>query len=193
MKKILQLFSFALIFTFAACNSNSNGEAVNKKVESGHKILIAYFSYSGTTEKVANLIHQNIAGDIVRIEAVEPYPQDQATLSKQAAREQKENFMPPLKTKIENFDEYDTIIIGYPIWQGTFPQPVASFLKEYDFSGKTIVPFCTYGGTGIGGTVSRIQELAPDSTVLEALGVDDANAGNERGAVKEWLKKIGIK
>ena len=110
----------------------------------------------------------------------------------QAEKELTDNYLPVLSTVIKNMDEYDTIFIGYPIWRGTFPQVIVSFLKEYDLSGKTIVPFCTYGGTGLGSTVSKIQGLAPNSTVVEGLAILGTDVNNSQGAINDWLNKLGI-
>jgi flavodoxin len=114
------------------------------------KILVAYFSHSGNTREIANQIHKSADGDIFEIQSVNPYPHDYDAVVEQAKQELKSGHKPALKTKMENIKSYDLGFIGYPIWWGTFPAPVKTFLSEYDFSGKTIVPFCTHEGSGLG-------------------------------------------
>ncbi len=195
MKKIVILFTVFLILSLAACTAKGNSKAGNNAVlknTTDSKILIVYFSHSGTTEVVANMIQQQTQGNIFKIETVEPYPENENQLAQQVEQERNNNYLPALSTKIENFDSYNTIFIGYPIWQGFFPQAIAAFLEEYDFSGKTLVPFCTCGSTGLGNTVARIEELTSDATVLSGLAVLSSNANNSQKPVTNWLTQLGI-
>jgi flavodoxin len=156
------------------------------------KILVAYFSHSGNTREIANQIHNIVGGDIFEIQSVKPYPNDYDAVVKQAKQELNSDYKPALKTKVENIKSYDLIFIGYPIWCGTFPAPVKTFLSEYDLSGKTVAPFCTHGGGGLGRSVTDISKLCPKSTLLECvviLGKDVKTAQND---VSEWLRKIKI-
>src|SRR5664280_1274150 len=113
------------------------------------KILVAYFSHSGNTREIANQIHKSVGGDFFEIQAVKPYPDDYDAVVKQATQELNSGHKPALKIKMENIKSYDLIFIGYPNWCSTVPAPVRAFLSEYDFSGKTIIPFCTHEGSGL--------------------------------------------
>jgi flavodoxin len=156
------------------------------------KILVAYFSYSGNTREIADQIHKSVGGDIFEIQAVKLYPDDYDAVVKQARQELKSGEKPALKTKIENIKSYDLVFIGYPNWWGTFPAPVKTFLSGYDFSGKTIVPFCTHGGSGLGRSVSDISKLCPKSTLLEGVAILGKDVKTAQNEVSEWLRKIKI-
>jgi flavodoxin len=97
-----------------------------------------------------------------------------------------------LKTRIENIKPYDLVFIGYPIWWGTFPAPVKTFLSEYDFSGRTIVPFCTHEGSGLGRSVTDISKLCPQSTLLDSVAIRGRDVKTTQNKVSEWLQKIKI-
>lgn len=158
----------------------------------GKKILVVWFSRTGNTREVANLIHARVGGDLVEIKMADPYPADDAACGERVTREQKSNARPKLATKIENFGSYDLIFVGHPIWQGTLPPPLFTFFESYDFSGKTVVPFCTYGGTGAAQSVADIARLAPKAKLLEGFGIQASNMKNAPGEVTAWLKKIGL-
>jgi len=119
-------------------------------------IMVAYFSHSGNTREIANLIHKSVGGDIFEVQAQKPYPKEYDAVVKQARHELDSGYKPALKTKIKNIKAYDLIFIGYPSWWSTFPAPVKTFLSEYDLSGKTILPFCTHEGSGLGRSVTDI-------------------------------------
>ena len=99
---------------------------------------------------------------------------------------------PEIATKIDNMEEYETIFLGFPIWWYTAPKIIETFLESYDFSGKTIAPFVTSGGSGLSGTPSNIQEEEPNATVTEGLSVRDTNSENSQNQVNEWLSEIGF-
>jgi len=132
-----------------------------QRFQENKKILVAYFPSPGNTREIANQIHKIVGGDIFEIQSVKPYPTDHDAAVTQARQELDSGDMPALKTKVENIKSYDLIFIGYPNWCSTIPAPVKTFLSEYDLSGKTIVPFCTYGGSGLGRSVSDISTLLP--------------------------------
>lgn len=156
------------------------------------KILVTYFSHTGNTREIANQIHAIVGGDIFEILAVNPYPKDYDVCVKQAKKELDSGYKPELKSKIKNIETYDLVFIGYPIWFGTFPAPVKTFLSEYDFSGKTVVPFCTHGGGGPGRNVTDIEILCPKSTVLEGVAIRGGDVKTAQNTVSEWLRKIKI-
>ena len=158
-----------------------------------NNILVAYFSRSGNTRLLANQIHEKVGGGIFEIQPEKPYPADYDAAVKLAKEEKESGFRPRLKAKIIDIGSYGFVFLGYPIWWGTFPMPVATFLSDYDFSGKTIVPFCTNGGSGLGHSVGDIKRLCQKSTVLEGLAIGDSDAKNARNRVSKWLQKLEIK
>jgi len=154
------------------------------------KILVAYFSHSGNTCEIANQIHKSAGGDIFEIQAVKPYPDDYDAVVQQAKQELKSGHIPALKTKIENIKSYDLVFIGYPNWCGTIPATVRAFLSEYDFSEKTIIPFCTHEGSGLGRSSADISKLCPKSTLLDGVAVRGGDVKTAQSKVSDWLKKI---
>lgn len=158
----------------------------------GKNILIAYFSWSGNIRKIAELIHRETGGTIFEIQPEKPYPSSYNATVEQAKREIQQGYKPPLKTKLDSIELYDTVFIGSPNWWSTIAPPVATFLSEYDFSGKTIVPFCSHGGGGQGRVVRDIVKLCPKSNVLEPFIVHGGGTGDIQSKISEWLRKIGF-
>ncbi len=156
------------------------------------RILVAYFSRSGNTREIANQIHKSVGGVIFEIQAVNFYPDDYEELKKQAKQELVSGYKPALKTKVENIKSYDLVFIGYPIWWGTFPAPVRTFLSEYDLSGKIIVPFCTHAGGGLGQSITDISKLCPKSTLLDGVAIWGRDVKGAQNEVSGWLRKIKI-
>lgn len=153
-------------------------------------ILIAYFTRTNNTGTIAERIAELTGGTLYRIETVEPYPEDYTECT-EVAREQLENgTRPELSGAVENLDQYDIIFVGCPVWWGDAPMPIWSFLEsdEYDFAGKTVIPFCTYASTGRDATLQRIVDLTPDSNHLEGFGT----SGRNTNGVEPWLRQIGI-
>ncbi|MGD0329806.1 MAG: flavodoxin [Nitrososphaeria archaeon] len=153
---------------------------------------MAYFSHSGNTGVIAKQIHDNVGGDIFEIVAVDPYPCDYDEVVEQAGKELREQYRPKLKTKVENMEAYNVVFVGYPNWWGTIPMPVAAFLSGYDFSGKTIAPFCTNEGSGLGRSVKNIKELCPQSTILDGLAVWGSAVRKAQNEISKWLHELGI-
>ncbi|MEN2995411.1 MAG: flavodoxin [Acetomicrobium sp.] len=156
------------------------------------KILIAYFSHSGSTREVARQIHELIDSDIFEIVTVNPYPSDYDQTVVIGRQELNSGKMPELKAKVKDIDSYDIIFVGYPIWFGTIPMAVARFLSDCNLSGKTVIPFCTHGGGGAGRSFSDVKKLCPNSTVQEGLSLKGSEARNAKPKISEWLHKVGI-
>jgi flavodoxin len=174
-------------------------EQIESKVESNNtsgtkenNILVAYFSHSGNTRVIANQIHEKVGGDIFEIVTVNPYPTDYDTVVDQAKQEQEDNYRPELATEVENMDSYDVVFIGYPNWWGTRTMPVFSFLEEYDFSGKIIIPFCTHEGSGLGRSVEDITKICRQSTIQKGLAIRGSSVETAQDDVSEWLHEIGM-
>jgi len=157
------------------------------------KVLVAYYSYGGNTREIANQIQKSMGGDIFEIQAAKPYPNDYDAVVNQARKELESGYKPALKTKIDNIKSYDFVFIGYPNWCNTFPAPVKTFLSEYDLSGKTIVPFCTHEGSGLGRSIMDISKLCPQSTVLDGVAIRGRDVKTVQHKVSEWLEDIKTK
>ena len=150
---------------------------------SSRKVLTIYYSYSGNTRKIANEIQRVVGGDIVEIQPLDPYPDNYNAVVEQAKRELRSGFKPKLKTIAENLAPYDKVFVGSPNWWHTIAPPVISFLSQSDLTGKTIIPFVTHGGGGLGRSAADIAALCPNSTVVESLAVYAADVK----AAQRWL------
>ena len=169
------------------------------------KILIVYLSRTKNTKAVAQMIHQNTGGTLIELELENPYPENYKATVEQVHKENETDFLPPLKTKIENIEKYDMVFIGFPTWGMKLPPPMKSFLKQYDLKGKTIIPFNTNAGYGIGSSFETVKELTPNSKILEGFSVE---GGKEKDGillvmegekekkveaeVKKWLEQLHL-
>lgn len=207
--------------TQAESQTTTSGSASGTDTEAGSKtqsgegnILIAYFSVMetdgvdtvggasrvavdgevmGNNEYVAKIIQQETGGDLFAIETVQDYPTIHEPLLEFAYNEKAENARPELSSQIENLDQYDTIFLGYPNWNADLPMPLYTFLEEYDFSGKTIIPFTTHGGSGFSRTISTIESLQPGAEVLEdGLSISRNSVSGAAGAVADWVRSLGL-
>ena len=155
-------------------NHSTNDTLMNKKV------LIVYLSRTNNTRAIARIIQKHVGGKLVPLELATPYPENYKRIVDQVANENSTGFLPPLKTKIDSIGQYDVIYLGFPTWGMQLPPPMKSFLKQYNLSGKTIIPFNTNAGYGIGSTFNTVKELSSESTVLEGFSV---RGGIERDGV----------
>lgn len=161
--------------------------------DAGASIVVKDGQVMGNLEYMAGVIQQTVGGDLFRIETVEEYPLDHEPLVDQAAEEQDEEARPELSTQIEDPDQYDTILLGYPNWWGDMPMPLYTFLEEYDFSGKTIIPFTAHGGSGFSDTVSTIAELQPDAQVSEdGLSISRNDVADAESEITSWAEGLGL-
>ena len=154
--------------------------------------LVAYYSRSGNTRKIANLIHQQVGGTIHEIQPQDPYPGSYDAVVDQAKIEIASGYRPALQSTLDHVEAYDTVFVGSPNWWNTIAPPVATFLSEHDLSGKTIVPFCTHGGGGMGRVATDIARLCPQSTVLSSFEVYGRGRGDVQARVSAWLSKVGV-
>lgn len=152
----------------------------------------SYFSWSGNTQGIAEEIQRQTGADLFEIQLVEPYSSDYSTVLDQAQQDQNEQARPELSTHVENMEQYDTIILGYPNWWASIPMPIASFREEYDFSGKTILPFCSHGGGGLGQSQTAIAKLVPDAVMAEGLAIHYSGGPGMADDVVAWLDENGI-
>jgi flavodoxin len=207
MKKLknYSLWLCAVLLLLSSCSKAQESMSEKKEMPKDKNVLIVYLSRTKNTKAVAEIIHQNIGGTLVELELQNPYPEDYKAIVEQVAKENETNFLPPLKTKIDHIEKYDVIFLGFPTWGMQLPPPMKSFLSQNNFSGKTIIPFNTNGGYGIGSSFETVRKLAPNSKVLEGFTI---KGGIERDGilfvmegkkkieaekkVKEWLTKIGM-
>jgi flavodoxin len=169
------------------------------------KVLIVYLSRTNNTKAIAEIIHDYVEGTLVALELVTPYPEDYQTTVDQVANENATGFLPPLKTKIDSIDKYDIVFVGFPTWGMQLPPPMKSFLKLYDLRGKTVVPFNTNAGYGIGTSFETVKALCPNSTVLAGFSIEGgkerdgiyfvmegAKKEQAREKVRKWLQKLEL-
>ena len=168
------------------------------------KILVAFFSHAGenyvngdmvdlpvgNTEVVARAVAQELGADLFKIERAEPYPAAYRAVVGEARKELQENARPALAHQLENADAYDAIILGYPNWCGTMPFPVLTFLDSLDLAGKTVAPFCTNEGSGLGRSVDDLRRLYPAATVTEGLSIHGAEAAELTGTAVAWARRV---
>lgn len=164
---------------------DNNADSKNE-VQSDSNTLIVYFSRTGTTKDLAEKIHNKIGGDIAEIVPVNPYPEDYNQCVDQAQEEINADARPEYTVSIDNITKYDTILVGYPIWWSSVPPVVRTFLDNSDLSDKTIMPFCTHGGSGISGSMSDIKKLCADSNITD--GLDESSDDK----VDAWLENNGL-
>lgn len=164
-----------------------------QEVEVNTKTLVVYFSCTGTTELVAEYMTEILGADSYRIVPENPYTEADLAYYTNGRADQEQNdpdARPAISGGVENMDTYDTIILGYPIWHGQAPRIISTFLESYDFSGKTIIPFCTSHSSGIGSSASNLHVLCSES--VEWLDGKRFEAGVSKEIVQNWIEEIGI-
>ena len=198
------LTSFLLIL---GCSSSQMKE-LNDKMDStinSDKILIVYLSRTNNTKAIAEIIQKNVGGTLVALELEKPYPENYQQTVQQVVKENETNYLPPLKTKIDSIEKYDFIFLGFPTWDMKMPPPMKSFLHQYNLSAKTVIPFNTNAGYGVGSGFQTVKELCPNSKILEGFEIKGGverdgvyfvikgeKAKEAETEVKKWLQKIKI-
>jgi flavodoxin len=197
MKNTIVLSTVIALCMLSRC---SNAQSMTPK-----SILIVYLSRTNNTKAIAEIIQNNIGGRLLALELESPYPSDYRATVEQVVKENETGYLPPLKTKIDSFQKYDVVFIGFPTWDMKMPPPMKSFLHQYDFSGKTIIPFNTNAGYGVGSSFQTVKELCPDSKILEGftikggierdgiyLSIKDEKKKAAEEEVKSWLHAIKL-
>ena len=169
-----------------ASETESKSDSESKTEETTSKTLVVYFSHTGTTKGVSGYLHNVVGGDIVEFIPVNAYPEGYSDALEPAKQEQRDNARPAIANTIDNFDSYDVIYLGYPIWWGTTPMIINTFLESYDFSGKTVIPYATSGGTGIDQSIQDIRNEIPSADVKDGLLV------KSNDEIEPLLKRLGI-
>lgn len=202
--KLSLLSIFLLISLTCSCQTKSGNPEEMAQVDS-EKILIVYLSRTKNTQAVAEMIYEEVGGKLVALELNNPYPENYQAIVAQVAQENETNFLPSLKTKITNLDQYEVVFLGFPTWGMQMPPPMKNFLNEYDLSGKTVIPFNTHAGYGVGSGFETVKSLCSNCKVLEGfstkggverdgilfvmMGEKEVQVQNQ---VIKWLEKIGI-
>ena len=217
MKKLLSLvLCTMLLFSLAACTGNNTGTSVREgssvpsessesvgdtanfsepseePVSNTGDILVAYFSWSGNTETMANLIQQETGGDLFEITPAAPYTNDYNELLDIAQQEQDENARPELASQVENWENYDIVFVGYPDWWSDAPMLIYTFLESYDWTGKMLIPFCTSGGSGFGRSLSHLEASAPGAAILDGLHVQDDDVEHSASEISDWISGLEL-
>jgi flavodoxin len=156
------------------------------------KILIAYFSHSGNTQEFANQISEFVGGDVFRIEPVENYPSSYQEVLKVSKVEIDNHIQPELKAEVEDVEQYDIFFIGSPNWYSTIAPPVVSFLANYDFSGKVVVPFITHAGGGKANCLTDIRKMSSGAIILQGLAISGSQVKTASQKIRSWLTEIQL-
>lgn len=203
MKRLISLFMiFVLLFSLAACSKESEQSDISseKQVSTNekgnetvtNKILVVYFSATGTTKQPAEYAKDILNADIYEIVPEIPYTEEDLAYytSGRADKEQNDpTARPAISGSVKNMEQYDTVLLGYPIWHGQAPRIISTFLESYDFSGKTILPFCTSHSSGIGSSATELQSLAENAKWLEGKRFSADTSKEEMAA---WLEENGL-
>ena len=217
MKTYISLALLCASLTLASCGDSEDND-INVPTEeivpgTNHHVLIAYFSEPlpdgvdantsasrvlvngdlyGSVEYMATVIGEATGGDMVRIQTATPYPGNFDDLASQADNERQNDIHPDLATEIENFDDYDVIFVGYPIWWYQMPMAMYSFFDEYDFTDKVLIPFSCHGGSGWSGTVDGIAGMEPSATMVDGYSISRNSVDGSADGIREWLGQIGM-
>lgn len=168
------------------------------------KCLIAYFSHPGknyvsgnivnllvgNTERAAKVVQKITRADIHRINTVKPYPSDYKETVAIARNEQRNDARPALRGEVEDMEQYEIVFLGYPNWCSTMPMAVWNFLESYDFSGKTIIPFCTHEGSGLGRSLEDIHKLCPDAKLGKGVALLGTTIQDAEDDIRRWLNSL---
>ena len=184
------------------CSSAQQPRANAESLFAGKNVLIVYLSRTKNTKAIAEFIHQRVGGSIVAVELQTPYPADYDATVQQVARENDTGYLPPLKTTFDRIEQYDVVFLGFPTWGMQLPPPMKSFLRQHNLRGKTVIPFNTNAGYGVGSSFQTVRDLCAQCTVLEGfstrggverdgqyLVVKGARAAEVQKELENWLQK----
>ena len=174
----------ALSSTQACAQDRGNGGM------QGAKTLVAYLTRSGNTRVIAETLHRALKADLFEIRPARPYPEDYEEHVAQATRERASGYAPPLASRITDFDAYDEVFLGFPIWGETAPPPIRSFLKTHDLSGKTLRPFITHGGYGVGSASEVLTSHAVGARIEAPFVMEADQERRTLNQIKAWLGRI---
>jgi flavodoxin len=200
---VMSLMILTIICLLSGCSTAQQFPTDAQPLTREKKVLIVYLSRTNNTKAIAEFIHQKVGGTMVALELETPYPADYNATVQQVARENETGHLPPLKTKIDHIEQYDFVFVGFPTWGMQLPPPMKSFLRQYSFKGKTVIPFNTNAGYGEGSSFQTVRKLCAQSTVLEGfvtrggmerdgqnLVIKGARAEEAQKEIESWLRKI---
>jgi flavodoxin len=195
------------LLLISACSSSQKDD-INTEANTTldtNKVLIVYLSRTNNTKAIAEIIHSNVGGTIVALELEKPYPENYQATVQQVVQENETGYLPPLKTKIDSIQNYDVVFVGFPTWGMKLPPPMKSFLHQYNLKGKTVIPFNTNAGYGVGSSFQTVKELCPDSKILEGftmkggverdgvyLAIKDEKRKEAETKVEVWLQRLKL-
>lgn len=159
----------------------------------GSRTLVAYFSRSGNTRVIAGLIHRSLHTDLFEIRPATPYPEDYLETVEQARQERDSGHERALETMVSSIADYDTVFVGFPIWGETTPPIIRAFLSAHDLSGKTLIPFVTHSGYGLGNSRSVLASHAPKARLLKGFVMEADQERRTMNRVNGWLKGVEVK
>lgn len=206
--KYILMIAVAMMVSVSCSGSNKqNQENENNKINNkttamkDSNILIVYFSHAGenysvgnikvgNTKLVAEQVQKLTGGDIFEIVAEKSYDMPYMQLTKVAQEESRNGELPPFKGEVKNIEKYDTIFVGGPIWWGTYPQVMFTFFHKYDLNGKTIIPFTTHEGSGLGNVVEDLKAQYPKANVTDPFSIAGHNVRGGMDKVDKWVEKV---
>ena len=174
-------------FTWAENTEVEHPETVDVDATSSASVLLP-----GNTARLAGWIQEETGGDLFSIVTAQPYPSDYDECLDRGAKEQAEDARPELKAAVKNIDQYDVIFLGFPDWWGTCPMAVFSFLESYDFTGKTVIPFCSHGTSGVGRSIRDLKEAVPRGEILEEIGIYRQDTEEARPEIQKWVRELNV-
>ena len=205
MKKLLSLLlPLALTLSLTACSgaastsddgasSTASEAAATSDTDGSSHILVAYFSATGNTEAVAERLASGLDADLFSIVPADPYSEEDLDYNDDDSRSSQEmndpSARPAISWTLDNMDQYDIIFLGYPIWWGDAPRIMSTFMESYDFSGKTIIPFCTSASSGISQSIATLQALAEDAGWRDG---QRFNADTDEAELMEWVDSLNL-
>ena len=203
MKRLFKWFTLGLCsFALISCggmtsdDDSKENDSTNPPVTQTSNILVSYFSCTGTTEKVANLIADNTEGDLFKIEPEIPYTEEDLDYYSGGRADQEQadpTCRPGISNKVEDIDKYDYVFLGYPIWHGDAPRIISIFLESYDLTDKFVIPFCTSTSDGIENSLESIRSSAKGVAVLDGLVIRGGDVdSNQSDTVISWLESLGF-
>ncbi len=176
-------------------DGSKESESSDINTEDTNRILVVYFSWSGHLDSMAHWVADETGGDLYRVTAADPYPEDYNATADRAKQEQDDDVRPEISVDItpEQMSEYDTIFFGFPVWWYDLPMPMWTFLENYDFSGKTIIPFFSHEGSSNGANaLPTVEKLAVGATVRsdDALSIRGGNVDSAENDVRAWVQGL---
>ena len=216
---LLLLCSILLSLVAVSCSDEEHGNSdiadINDFVEGdNHNVLVVYFSEPlpdngvdavtsasrvtvdgdvyGSVQYMTTVISETTGADMARIRTAIPYAENFDELAERADQERQNNVHPEITVPIDDFNSYDVVFVGYPIWWYQMPMAMYSFFDEYDFTGKTLIPFSSHGGSGWSGTVDDIAEMEPNATMVDGYSISRNSVAGSADGIREWLGRIGM-